>query len=824
MGFVACANLDSTVTAFRQSMCWHIKYSLGKGGLVLSKADILTAASLAVRDRLVDRMLETEQRYKGAGEKRLYYLSIEFLMGRSLVSNLCNLGLLDICGEVLREFGVGLRDIEDAEPDAGLGNGGLGRLAACFLDSLATLGMPGFGYGINYEYGLFRQEISGGRQKEKPDNWLANRCPWQVERPDEAMAIPLFGRVESATDRKGAYNPMWLDWKLVVGIPSDMPIAGYGASTANYLRLYTARASHDFDMQIFNDGDYVRAVEQKIASETISKILYPSDVAFSGRELRLVQEYFLVACALRDIARRFRDEHDSFAVFHEKVAIQLNDTHPTLAIAELMRMLVDEQDLPWETAWTVTQATMGYTNHTLMPEALEKWPVAMLEHVLPRHLQILYEINHRFLGQVELRWPGDNRRRANMSIFEEGPERQVRMAHCAVVGSHAVNGVARIHSGLVSSSLFADFAAMWPERFSNKTNGISQRRWLLVANPGLAGLLTGAVGEGWVTDLAQLKGIEAFAGDTGFRDKFMAIKLANKQRLAACIFDLTGVQVDPHSLFDIQVKRIHEYKRQLLNVLRILHLYYAITQDGYAPPVSQTFIFAGKAAPGYWAAKQLIRLVHAVADIVNRDRKASEFLRVVFIPDYRVSLAEIIIPAADLSEQISTAGTEASGTSNMKLSLNGALTMGTLDGATIEIADEVGRENLYLFGLNVDEIRELAAAGTYRPRQLYEQHPDIARVLDALKGPQLSLEEPGCFAHFFEALVPHGDHYFHLADFLPYCDATNLALQDYKDSALWARKAIVTVARMGFFSSDRTIQEYTRDIWHIRPASGRDHV
>ncbi len=821
MGFATCAKLDSTVAAFRQSMCWHIKYSLGKGGLALSKADILTAASLAVRDRLVDRVLETEQRYKAAGAKRLYYFSIEFLMGRSLVNNLCNLGLLDVCGEVLREFGVELRDIEDAEPDAGLGNGGLGRLAACFLDSLATLGMPGFGYGINYEYGLFRQEISSGRQKEKPDNWLANRCPWQVDRPDEGVAIPLFGRVENATDKKGAYNPMWLDWKLVVGIPSDMPIAGYGGSTANYLRLYTARASHDFDMQIFNDGDYVRAVEQKIASETISKILYPSDAAFSGRELRLVQEYFLVACALRDIVRRFRQEHDSFAVFHEKVAIQLNDTHPTLAVAELMRMLVDEQNLPWETAWTATQATLGYTNHTLMPEALEKWPVAMLEHVLPRHLQILYEINHRFLGQIELLWPADSRRRARMSIFEEGPERQVRMAHCAVVGSHAVNGVARIHSGLVASSLFADFAALWPERFSNKTNGISQRRWLLVANPGLAGLLTGVVGEGWITDLAQLKGIEAFAGDTGFRDKFMAIKLANKQRLAACILDLTGVQVDPYSLFDVQVKRIHEYKRQLLNVLRILHLYYAITQDGCAPPVPQTFIFAGKAAPGYWAAKQLIRLVHAVADIVNRDRKASEFLRVVFIPDYRVSLAEIIIPAADLSEQISTAGTEASGTSNMKLSLNGALTMGTLDGATIEIADEVGRENLYLFGLNVDEIRELAAAGTYRPRQLYEQHPDIARVLDALKGPQLSPDEPGCFAHFFEALVPHGDHYFHLADFLPYCDATNLALQDYKDCALWARKAILTVARMGFFSSDRTIKEYACDIWGIRSEGGR---
>ncbi len=814
----ASSGLTGGAEDFGESLRRHITYSLGRSGAGLSRADMVTAVSLAVRDRLIESMLATEERYRAAGAKRLYYFSIEFLIGRSLANNLCNLGLLDSCDEALRRYGFELRDIEDGEPDAGLGNGGLGRLAACFLDSLATLGMPGFGYGINYEYGLFRQEISGGGQREKPDNWLASRSPWQIERPGEAMAIPLYGRIESSTDREGGYNPMWLDWQLVVGVPFDMPVAGYGGGTVNYLRLYSARASNEFDMQIFNRGDYVRAVEQKISSETISKILYPSDSADSGRELRLVQEYFLVACALRDIMRRFRAEHGCCGSFHEKVAIQLNDTHPALAVAELMRMLVDEQDVPWDEAWKITRATMGYTNHTLMPEALETWPVAMLERVLPRHLQIIYEINRRFLDEAAEVWPGDGGRRSRLSLVEEGDEKRVRMAHLAVAGSHAVNGVARIHSGLVASSLFADFAALWPGRFGNQTNGISQRRWLLVANPGLAALLSEAAGEGWITDLEALRAIGPLAGDAAFRDRFMAVKRDNKQRLADRIRDLTGIRVDPGSLFDVQVKRIHEYKRQLLNVLRILHEYYLITQDGVTPPVAQTYIFAGKAAPGYWAAKQLIRLVHAVADMVNRDPRAREFMRVVFLPDYRVSLAEVIIPAADLSQQISTAGTEASGTSNMKLALNGALTVGTLDGATIEIAEAVGRENLYLFGLTVQELNALAASGSYRPGELYGQNPDMARVLDALKGDLLCAGEPDLYRGLFDALVHYGDRYFHLADYPSYCDAGRRAALDYADKELWARRAILTVSRMGFFSSDRTIRDYARDIWGIGTA------
>jgi glycogen phosphorylase len=817
----ACSNLKNTATAFRQSLCRHIKYSLGRAGTRLSHEALLNAVSLSVRDRLIDRMLDTEQRYQAAGVKRLYYLSIEFLVGRSLINNLCNLGLLDVCDQIVREYGADVRTLEEYEPDAGLGNGGLGRLAACFLDSLATCAMPGFGYGIQYEYGLFRQEISAGCQKEKPDNWLVNRCPWLLERTDEAIAIPLFGRVETATDKTGAYNPMWLDWNLVVGIPSDMPVAGYGGETVNYLRLYTARASRDFDMQIFNEGDYVSAVEQKITSETISKILYPSDVACSGKELRLIQEYFLVACALRDIVRRVQQEHGtSLDRLHEKVAIQLNDTHPALAVAELMRMLVDEQDLGWETAWDITRQTLGYTNHTLMPEALEKWPVDMLGHVLPRHLQILFEINRRFLEEVSLRWPGDEDRLSRMSLIEEGPQKQVRMAHCAVVGSHAVNGVAAIHSGLVSSSLFSDYAELWPEKFSNKTNGISQRRWVSTANPGLAGLLNGALGTDWITDLDALRAIEPLADDAGFREDFMAIKSANKARLAACIRDLTGEQVDPQSLFDVQVKRIHEYKRQLLNVMRILAWYFALTQDGWVPPAPATFVFAGKAAPGYWAAKQIIRLVHAVADLVNRDRRARNALRIVFLPDYRVSLAEIIIPAADVSEQISTAGTEASGTSNMKLSLNGALTIGTLDGATIEMADAIGRDNLYLFGLSVDDISELSRTGAWRPQDLYENKPELARVLNAFTNGQLADDEPGCFMHFFNSLVHGGDPYFHLADFMPYCEVSRMVINDYCDRGAWARRAILTVARMGYFSSDRTIREYARDIWGISPNVG----
>lgn len=807
----------TNAAAFQESIRRHIRYSLGKEWGDLSGYDLFMALSLVVRDRMVDGMLETEARRHKSDAKRLYYLSLEFLMGRSLGNNLTNLGLLESGAQALQDMGIDLDEVYESEYDAALGNGGLGRLAACFLDSLATLEMPGYGYGINYEYGLFRQEIRNGYQQERPDNWLVYQTPWEIERPDEACFIPLYGRIEHSADRHGHYNPMWLDWKHLVGVPHDMPIVGYGGGAINFLRLYSARSSHEFDMQIFNEGDYLKAVEQKIASETISKVLYPSDMIASGRELRLIQEYFLVACALRDIVRRYRQAHDTFDAFPDKVAVQLNDTHPALAITELMRMLIDENDLPWETAWEITQATMGYTNHTLMPEALEVWPVSLLETVLPRHLQILYEINRRFLEQVAAAWPGDSERLRRMSLIAEGEQKHARMAHLAIVGSHSINGVSALHTELIKTTLVPDFYALWPERFSNKTNGVTQRRWLLKANPDLARLITDAVGDRWITDMDSLRELEACAEDVNFQRKFREVKRANKERLAKIVRETTQVAIDPDSLFDVQIKRIHEYKRQLLNVLHVIHVYLHLVEDGAAPPVPRTFIFAGKAAPGYRTAKQIIKLIHSVGQVINNDPKVKGLIKVVFIPDYRVSLAEKIIPAADLSEQISTAGKEASGTSNMKFAMNGALTMGTLDGANIEILEEVGAENIFLFGLTAPEIAEKRRQGSYDPRACYGGDSNTRRVLDSLYTDRFCPHEPGLFDWVYAALVEHGDIYFHLADLPGYISAQAQAGEGFRNPADWTRKAILNVARTGKFSSDRTIREYARDIWHIKP-------
>jgi starch phosphorylase len=707
--------------------------------------------------------------------------------------------------------------LEENENDAALGNGGLGRLAACFLDSLATLGMPGFGYGLNYDYGLFRQEIHDGKQVEKPDNWLAKGTPWEIKQPDEVCVVPLFGRIEHGQDRHGNYNPMWLDWKVIIGVPYDMPIVGYGGRTVNYLRLYSATSSQDFDMAIFNAGDYLKAVEQKMRSETVSKVLYPSDSIESGRELRLIQEYFLVACAIRDIVQRYQERHTTFQEFPSKVAIQLNDTHPSLAVAELMRLLVDEMELAWDEAWEITRATLGYTNHTLLPEALERFPVPLLEHVLPRHLQIIYEINRRFLDQVAAARPGDDGRLQRMSLIEEGTPKQVRMAHLAIVGSHSVNGVAALHTDLLKMSLFADFTALWPERFNNKTNGVTQRRWLLKANPVLADLLTRTVGDGWITDLSRLRDLEPHAQDRAFQQEFLAVKRANKERLAKVIEETALVTVDPDSLFDVQIKRMHEYKRQLLNVLHIIHEYLCLVEDKQAPTVPKTYIFAGKAAPGYWAAKQIIKLINNVARTINHDRRVEGRLKVVFIPDYRVSLAEVIIPAADLSEQISTAGKEASGTGNMKLAMNGALTIGTLDGANIEIMEEVGADNIFIFGLKAQEVQALRARGAYRPAEYYQRSPLIRRVMDTFLADVFCRNEPGLFSWIYQRLLEPGEQYFHLADLESYTAAQEKAAQTYTDRPAWARKAILNVARMEKFSSDRTIAEYARDIWGIRP-------
>jgi starch phosphorylase len=804
--------------AIQESICRHAKYSLGKAWRDLSPWDLFTAVALAVRDQMMDRFLETQERYRQKDPKQLYYLSIEFLIGQSLRGNLYNLRARESYRQALRNLGAGLEAVEESEPDAALGNGGLGRLAACFLESLATLGMPGYGYGINYEYGLFKQEIDNGYQREKPDNWLAQGTPWEIARPDEACLIPIYGHIEHGVDRKGVYNPMWMDWKVMIGIPYDMLIAGYGGQTVNFLRLYSAHASRDFDMQIFNDGDYFKAVEQKISSETISKVLYPSDAISAGQELRLVQEYFLVACAVRDIVRRFEQSHASFREFPAKVAVQLNDTHPALTVAELMRILVDEKELSWEEAWEITRASLGYTNHTLVPEALEKWPVPLLESVLPRHLQIIYEIDRRFLEEIAASFPQDTERLRRMSIVDESTPRQVRMAHLAVVGSHSINGVSAIHTGLIKSSLAPDFYQLWPQRFNNKTNGITQRRWLLQANPSLAELMCATIGDGWITDLSGLRALEKWAADASFQAEFRRIKRSNKERLAGVIRDSAHVNADPDSLFDIQVKRIHMYKRQLLAVMHIVDEYLSLIEDRRQPAAPRTYIFAGKAAPGYWEAKQIIKLIHAVAQVINHDSRARDWIKVAFIPDYRVSLAEKIIPAADLSEQISTAGNEASGTSNMKFALNGALTIGTLDGANIEIMEAVGAENIFIFGLKVDEVQAMCDRRTYRPRDYYDGDPRVKRVVEAFRANLFCSHEPELFAWIYRNVLDENDKYCHLADLPAYLTTQALAGKAFNDRSSWTRMAILNAARVDRFSSDRTVAEYAREIWHIKRA------
>jgi glycogen phosphorylase len=804
-------------TGLKQSILNHMTYSLG---LTLDRAlprEMCRAVTLAIRDRIIDRLLETEQRYQQADAKRVYYLSIEFLIGRSLGNNLANLGLVDECREALADLGFDLHDIENSEVDAALGNGGLGRLAACFLDSLATMDLPGFGYGLNYEYGLFKQEIRNGGQIEKPDNWRSDAMPWDIDRPQDAVLVPIYGRIEHVQDRSGHYNPMWLDWKVVWGVPHDLPIVGYGGKTVNYLRLFSARASQELDMAIFNEGDYLNAVEQKVRSETISKVLYPSESAAAGRELRLIQEYFLVACSVRDIVRQYMQSHNDFDGFADGVAIQLNDTHPALAVAELMRLLVDEGGLEWDRAWEIAVATFAYTNHTLMPEALERWPVALLERVLPRHLQIIYEINRRLLEQVERRWPGDVDRMRRLSLVEEGANKQIRMAHLAIAGSHSVNGVAAVHSRLVKDELVPDFYDLWPDKFNNKTNGVTQRRWLLHANPGLADLITETIGDGWITDLRQLHQLELSADDPAFQDRFLKVKRRNKQRMADLVRSTTGVIADCDSLFDVQVKRIHEYKRQLLNVLHIIHEYLCLVEDGRPPAQPRTYIFAGKAAPGYEAAKGIIQLINDVARVVNADRRTGGAIKVAFVPDYRVSLAEVIFPSADLSEQISTAGMEASGTGNMKFALNGALTIGTLDGANIEIREEVGPENIFIFGLTVEEIGRLRHADAYRPGDVYQQFPHAQRILDALRDGRFCAHRLGAHEWLFHKLIAPGEPYFHLADLESYLQTHDQAGRVFEDRPAWAQKAILNTARIGKFSSDRTIGEYAREIWNMRP-------
>ncbi|MBF0240895.1 MAG: glycogen/starch/alpha-glucan phosphorylase [Desulfamplus sp.] len=814
------------LTDFKESLCSIVKYGFGRPIEEAGRVDIFNALCFVVRRYIIDIKIETEKRYKNSDVKRMHYISMEFLTGPLLANNLINLGIYDECKEIVnslnRELSIGISfdDLIEFEPDPALGNGGLGRLAACFLDSLATLNMPGFGYGINYDYGLFRQTIVGGYQRESPDFWFNKTSPWLMRMFGEKCMVPVFGRIEDSQDMRGDYNPMWVDWKLIVGRPHDIAIVGYGSKTVNRLRLFSAWASEDFDIQIFNEGDYFKAVEDKIKFENISKILYPSDLKETGKELRLIQEYFLVACAINDIISIYLKEHKSFEKFHEKVAIQLNDTHPALTVAELMRSLIDLHSLEWDDAWSITTNTLGYTNHTLMPEALERWSVSILRKVIPRHLQIIYEINRRFLQLVENRYPGDRQKASRLSIVEhfDGGE-NIRMAHLAIVGSHSVNGVAAIHSELVKQNLVPDFYDLWSYKFNNKTNGVTPRRWILRANQRLSKVILSAIGDGWITDLEELKELEKFYDDGAFLESIKDVKRSNKAELADLIKRglNIGIDVDPDSIFDIQAKRIHEYKRQLLNVMNIINTFFVIRDDGVMPSCPRIFIFAGKAAPGYFMAKLIIRLIHGVADVVNSDKIANKWIKVVFIPDYRVSLAERIMPAADVSEQISTAGTEASGTGNMKFAMNGALTIGTLDGANIEIAQEVGEDNIYIFGHKVQEIQSVR--DSFNSKERLESNPNLKRVVSSFDSDIFCKNEPEIFKPIYNSLVNGGDFYCHLADFGSYVETQKRLSKDYLDKKVWIQKSLINIARSGKFSSDRTIREYAKDIWDIKASS-----
>jgi starch phosphorylase len=784
-----------------------------------SPTAMMHAVAQLAREGLSQRWVAGDSADRSARARRVNYLSMEFLMGRSLTNALDALGLHDSMAAVARQRAVELEDLASHEPDAALGNGGLGRLAACFLDSLATLGIPSFGYGIRYEFGMFAQSIQAGRQVEHPDAWLADGTPWEFPRPEIAYRVMFGGWVEPSATPGGA--PVWRPAGEVLAKAYDMVVPGHGTPRVATLRLWKAAAPAQIDLHAFNSGDYARAAEFKNQFENISWVLYPNDSTPAGRELRLRQEFFFTSASLQDILARHQAEHGRLTNLAEHVAIHLNDTHPAIGVVELMRLLMDEHGFGWAPAWNITQKVFSYTNHTLMPEALETWPVALMQQVLPRHLDIIFRINHEFLGFAAEQRPGDDEFLRRLSLIDERGERRVRMAHLSIVGSHKVNGVSALHSDLLVQTIFADFAALWPGRFTNMTNGVTPRRWLAQANPGLAALIDRTLGSpvqgrDWRLDLEQLRGLNAHADSAAFRAGFMAVKHANKQRLAALIEKTTGIVVDPASLFDVQVKRIHEYKRQLLNVLQVIARWQAIVADPGADWVPRTVIFAGKAASSYVAAKSVIRLIHDVGQVINHDPRVAGRLKLVFVPNYGVSVAETIMPAADLSEQISTAGTEASGTGNMKLALNGALTIGTDDGANIEIRQQVGDDNIFIFGLSTAEVAATRAAG-YQPMRHYESEPALKAVIDAIAGGAFSPDEPNRYRALVDSLLWGGDHYLLLADFASYLQAQSRVDSLFRDREAWARKAIANVAAMGFFSSDRTIAEYAREVWGIAP-------
>ena len=785
--------------------------TVGVASADASPTDLMLAVSQVAREQLSRRWVETQARDKAAKARRVVYLSMEFLMGRTLSNALGALNLTSATAQGLTLHAQTLEDIEDREPDAALGNGGLGRLAACFLDSMATVGLPSFGYGIRYEYGMFAQDIQGGCQTEYPDPWLQNGTPWEFPRADITYPVRFGGWVEHVDDK-----PVWRSAGEVAAKAYDMVIPGHGTDKVSTLRLWKAVAPAHIDLGAFNTGDYARAAGAKNEYENISWVLYPNDSTPAGRELRLKQEYFFVAASIQDLVHRHLTEYPSLDNLADKVAIHLNDTHPAIGVAELMRLLCDEHAMPWAMAWALCCKTFSYTNHTLMPEALETWPVSLMQHVLPRHLEIIFRINKEFLEIAAKHRPNDNDFLARLSLIDEHGERRVRMAHLSIVGSHKVNGVSALHSELLVQTIFSDFASIWPDRFTNMTNGVTPRRWLAQANPALSALLDDTLGNGWRLNLDLLKGLNAFKSDAAFSTRFIAIKRDNKARLAAYIERTAGVKVSPDSLFDVQVKRIHEYKRQLLNVLHVITRYQAILANPAAAWVPRTVIFAGKAASSYHTAKSIIRLIHDVGSVINSDPRIGDKLKLVFIPNYGVSVAEVIMPGADLSEQISTAGTEASGTGNMKLALNGALTIGTDDGANIEIRQNVGDDNIFIFGLKTPEVKALRQSG-YQPMRYVDKSPALKAVLDAVAGGQFSPNEPGRYGPLVDSLLWGGDHYMLLADYASYV-ATQLRVDAlYQSPAQWCEKAIANVAGMGVFSSDRTIREYATQIWNMGP-------
>lgn len=802
------------VESFKQDIKNHLHYTLAKDKYSSTEWDIYRSVVMSVMDRLHDRWINTQQTYYRKDVKRVYYLSMEYLIGRLLDSMLINLGMQDQAARAFEEMGLDYEKIREVEVDAGLGNGGLGRLAACFLDSMATLGIPSIGYGIRYDYGIFDQQIEDGWQVEQPDLWLQYGYPWSLVRPKVEYQVQFYGESVSQAGEDGELHFEWKNTHNVLAVAYDTPVPGYKNDVVNHLRLWKSTASHAFDLKSFNQGEYINAVRNHMLEENISRVLYPNDKVFKGQELRLKQEYFLVSASVQDAIRRFRKNHDNLRMLPEKVAFQCNDTHPNLAVPEMMRILMDLEGLDWNTSWEITTRCINYTNHTLMPEALEKWPVSLMQNLLPRHTQIIYEINQRFMDEVRTKFPGDEERAGGMRIVGDEMNPVIEMGPLGIVAANKINGVSAIHSDLMKKTIFSDYYELYPEKFTNVTNGITPRRWLMQCNPGLSGLIKEKIGDRWTTDLDQLKQLEEFAEDKVFQDDFEKIKKENKKRLGNHIRREMGVGINPDSMFDIQVKRIHEYKRQLMAALHAVTLYNRIRENPGLDIVPRTIIFAGKAAPGYTAAKQHIKLINSIGEKINNDPEIGDRLKCLFLPNYRVSLAEKMIPAADLSEQISTAGMEASGTGNMKFALNGALTIGTLDGANIEIREQVGEENIFIFGLEVHEIEELRQKG-YHPRDYYESNGELKKALDQIRDGYFSPGEKSLFHPIINNLLYHGDYFMVLADFEAYLRKQEEVESVYRDRKEWNRRAILNVANMGRFSSDRSIRDYAERIWDV---------